>query len=148
MTAPQLTAEDRLEIIDLIANYALCIDSGDLEGFLDNFLPDATLESGSGTAEGHAGIREWFLARARRLGEDLTRPRHFVRHFVGIPALAGDGARCTAETYVLIVGYDSEQRVDVPLVGRYEDTIAKVDGRWRFRRRVIHSDLSAAHRTP
>ena len=56
--AVPLSAEDRLDIMDLYARYAWAMDSGDTEGFLDVFLPDATLFM-SRTATGHAELRAW-----------------------------------------------------------------------------------------
>ena len=37
----RLSAEDRLDIMDLIARYAYTLDSGDLDGYVNNFAPTA-----------------------------------------------------------------------------------------------------------
>jgi hypothetical protein len=38
-TANQLTTEDRLSTMELLARYARCLDSGDLDGYVNNFAP-------------------------------------------------------------------------------------------------------------
>ena len=41
--ANRLSADDRLDIMDLIARYAHTLDSGDLDGYVNNFAPDGVL---------------------------------------------------------------------------------------------------------
>ena len=38
-----MSADDRLDIMDLIARYAYTLDSGDLDGYVNNFAPDGVL---------------------------------------------------------------------------------------------------------
>jgi ketosteroid isomerase-like protein len=143
--AAPMSAEDRLGVMDLIADYALRIDAGDIEGWVDNFTTDAVLEPAGGVRSGHEEIRAWVTELMGRGRVGASPPQ--LLHFVGLPHIrSGDGERCEVETYCVILDHDPEQRIRVPLVGRYEDTCVKVDGRWRFARRIIHGDLSAASR--
>jgi hypothetical protein len=38
-----LTTDDRVSIMDLLPGHARCLDSGDLEGYVNNFAPNGGL---------------------------------------------------------------------------------------------------------
>jgi hypothetical protein len=138
-----LTPQDRLDVMGLIANYAHCIDYGDIEGHVASFLPDATLTRSNGArADGQDEIRDWVTKLVARLGVDPPT----LRHFVGLPLIDGEGDTAKSQTLCVILDYDAEKRIRVPLVGRYEDTFSRVNGRWYFKHRIIHGDLGAAPR--
>ncbi len=51
--------EDRLAIADLLSAYALRLDQGRIEDWLEVFLPDASMEiPGQPTIHTHQGLRE------------------------------------------------------------------------------------------
>ena len=52
----RLSADDRLDIMDLIARYAYTLDSGDLDGYVNNFAPDGVLFE---QHQGQVAIREY-----------------------------------------------------------------------------------------
>ena len=136
-----MSPEDRLGVMDLIANYAQCIDGGDLDGYVANFLPDGVIEWENGVANGREQIRRWVggLMATGRIGGEPA----FTRHFVSLPYVTGDSQRANARTYVIIFRLNAEGRVAVPSVGSYTDTCVKVEGRWLFEKRVIRSDLGS-----
>src|SRR5262252_5491540 len=76
--ATPLTTDDRVAITDLLARYARCLDSGDLEGYVHNFAADAVL---FGAHTGHAQIRDYVGQVIARRAAD---PHHRM-HFVGAP---------------------------------------------------------------
>ena len=136
-----LSPEDHFAVIELLAAYARAIDSGRAGDYADNFLPDAVLDLvGGRSLNGRDAIREWVsgLIDSGHVGGDPAT----LRHFVGLPRIEGEGDRCTAQTYCVILDYDPARNIRSPLVGRYEDVIVKVDGQWRFQHRIIHSELS------
>jgi hypothetical protein len=145
MTPPALTPQDRLDVMDLIASYAVCLDAGDIEGFLDNFMPDAVWDHINGPSIGHEAIRArvGYLMERHKVARDPAE----LRHFVGLPQIRGDGERCVARTYCVILDYDAGHNIRVPLLGSYEDHCVKVDGRWRFARRITRGDLEMPNRT-
>ena len=51
-----MSVTDKFEILELMNNYILSIDSHDNEQFADNFTDDGVYESPWGTAEGHEAI--------------------------------------------------------------------------------------------
>ena len=136
-----LSPEDHFAVINLLQSYALAIDAGDADAYAENFLPDAVLELvGGRRLQGRDEVREWvsgLIGSGHVGGNPAT-----LRHFVGLPRIEGEGDRCTAQTYCVILDYDPERSIRSPLVGRYEDVIVKVDGTWRFQHRIIHGELS------
>jgi len=53
---PQLTTGNRLNIMEILARCARCLDSGDLDGYVSNVAPNGTLFERHG---GHLQIREY-----------------------------------------------------------------------------------------
>ncbi|HLF71011.1 MAG TPA: nuclear transport factor 2 family protein [Dehalococcoidia bacterium] len=138
-----MTAEDRVGVMDLFARYARAIDTGDLETYVGNFLPDGVIEyDGTETYRGRDAIRGWLttLFAGGRIGVEPA----WIRHFVGLPYIEGDGERASTVTYCVIFARDEKQRVLVPSVGSYHDTVVKrEDGRWYFEKRIIAADLGS-----
>jgi uncharacterized protein (TIGR02246 family) len=129
----RLSADDRLDIMDLIARYAYTLDSGDLEGYVNNFAPDGVLfEHHKGRAE----IRE-YVAMLMREGRAGPLPDGDVayRHFVGSPVIDGSDDRATVHSYLLWVNMGSDPPVSA--AAEYTDECVKLDGRWFFRSRVL-----------
>ncbi|HLF71695.1 MAG TPA: nuclear transport factor 2 family protein [Dehalococcoidia bacterium] len=139
-----ISAEDQLAVMRLIQSYCNYIDSGDADGYANNFLPDAVLQWSDGEAHGRGQIHEWVstLINSGHVGGTPAT----LRHFVGLPLIEGTPERCTARTYCVIFDYNPEHQVRTPLVATYDDTCAKVDGKWFFQRRNIVSNLGAASR--
>jgi hypothetical protein len=128
----RLTADDRLDIIDLGASYAFYLDSGDVDGFINNFTPDGTLFE---IHKGHAGIRS-FIEQLIREGRAGPLPSGDVafRHVIGPPFIRGDNQRVEVYTYNLRVHMGTQR----PVAGatQYHDTCVKLDGRWLIESRV------------
>ena len=135
-----LSAEDKQGVMELIASYAVCIDSGDIDGYVNNFLPDGILEYSVGTAKGRDEIRTWVSGLKERGivgGTPAT-----MRHFVGLPRVTdGSDGRARALTYCVIFNYGDAKQIQTPLVATYDDTCVKQDGRWLFEKRTIIADL-------
>src|SRR5690606_20790929 len=96
--AAPLTAQDRVEIMDLFAEDTFALDQRSVEGYADVFTPDGVLEHIGGQATG----REEILKRAQYL-LDSGRAHPNLRHFVGLPAIRGDQERAFASTYCAIL---------------------------------------------
>lgn len=120
-----LTAEDRLEIQDLIARYNHAIDGGSPEDWAATFAPDGTFES---RGEVHAGT-DALLAFARGFQERMAGATHWNNNLV----IEGDGDEARSACYLML-----RRGGEVISEAKYEDTLRKVDGRWRFTsRRVV-----------
>jgi len=138
-----MSADDRLGVIELIASYAWCVDKGDVEGYVDNFLPDGVVEYGNGNrCVGRDAVRRWVsgLLEIKQIGSESG-----LRHVLGLPQIqGGDDGRCSARTYVVIPRLYETGEIGIRLVISYIDDCVKVEGRWRFAKRVIRQDLVAA----
>ena len=130
----RLSAEDRLDIMDLIARYARTLDLGDLNGYVNNFAPDAVLFE---EHHGQAAIRE-YVAMLMREGRAGPLPNGDVayRHFVGSPVIDGAGDRATVHSYLLWVTMGTEPPINA--AAEYVDEVVKLDGRWVFQKRTLH----------
>jgi hypothetical protein len=135
-----MSIEDRLDVMDLLARYAECVDTADVGGYADLFLPDGVVQHSAGTVQGREAIHAWVagLAREGRIG-----PQSNLKHFLGLPVIRGDGQRCTARTYVMIPRLMETGEISTRLAGTYKDDIVKQDGRWLFEKREIDLDFVA-----
>ena len=124
----QLTSDDRILIMDLLARYARCLDSGDLDGYVSLFTTDATL---FGAHTGHQNIRAYVDQVIRRRANDPARRMHFV----GMPTIDGDAERATVHSYLLWVQLGAASPVSA--AAEYTDTCVKQAGRWLFATRTL-----------
>jgi ketosteroid isomerase-like protein len=123
-----LTDRDRLDIMDVLARYAQCLDQGDLDGYVANFAPDGVLFE---QYHGRDQIREYVGGLMERWKTALSTRLHII----GYPLVTGSGEQATAQTYLIwITTGDSAS----PVVGaaRLFDTLVKLDGRWLLNSRV------------
>jgi hypothetical protein len=125
--APKLDAEDQMDIIELYARYAWGIDTGDVEAYLEAFVPDAVLMM-SKQAKGHAELAEWH----RNFMKDSAFPgsQHFSAEF---RIMETDGTRARVRAYMSRM-YRRPGMTNSSIIfqGYYTDTCVKVDGRWYF----------------
>ncbi|MFF7593563.1 nuclear transport factor 2 family protein [Streptomyces mirabilis] len=111
-----------------IAAYAQALDAGRVDDLTDLFWPDGVAEiAGVGTYEGQEAIREGYAAFAP------TRPQLHLTANTVVTSWTEDEATAVSNLAFF-------QRGDagwaVQLVGRYDDTLSRRDGAWRFQRRV------------
>jgi ketosteroid isomerase-like protein len=111
-----------------IAAYAHALDAGRTDDIVELFLPDGVSEIvGFGTFEGHDAIRAGYANLVP------TQPQlHLVANTV-ITSSTGD--EVTAVSNLAFFGR-GESGWAVQLVGRYDDTLRRYDGAWRFQKRV------------
>ncbi|MBU6283572.1 nuclear transport factor 2 family protein [bacterium] len=117
----------REEIRELVASYAHLADGGRFEELLELFAPDGVLHGGEAPeAKGRDAIRA-FLAGTGRDLRSVTRAG-FIRHHVSNLRIEIDGPdRARGVAYFFVVTDRGPDHW-----GRYRDTYARIDGRWRF----------------
>ena len=135
-----MSLEDRAEVMDLVARYAECVDTADVEGYAALFTPDGVVEHSAGSVKGRDEIRAWVagLAKDGRIG-----PGSQLKHVLGLPVIRGDEQRCAARTYVMIPRMMESGEISTRLMGTYKDDIVKQDGRWLIEKRIIDLDFVA-----
>ena len=117
---------DREEIRALTSDYCQRVQRGDVAGLVELFCEDGSIEMGATLTRGHEQLRSSY----RNALAEMT-PKPFIHNHV--IELDGDRARgvCSVEIRLVQAGraYDA--------AGHYDDDYRKVDGRWRFARRVF-----------
>ena len=129
-----LDAEDQLAIRDLAARYNHAIDSGDGGAYAATFVEDGVLDAGDQlVVEGRDALHDFAVAFAG----STRAPRHVATNLV----VDGDGDRAELRAYVqLFTLVGDPPRQEVAASGTYADTLARVDGSWRFVRRTFTRD--------
>jgi ketosteroid isomerase-like protein len=133
---PEPAAET--EIRGLLHEYAARLDAGDLDGVAALFAA-ATFRSPAGThLEGAADVRRMFDAML--LYDGVPSTRHLITGAV-IDVVGPAAARSTCQ-FVVVQAVGGSPLAPV-LAGRYVDEFDRgPDGRWRFRDRLVVSDLT------
>ena len=127
--SPPTTYADVVEgVRATIAAYTHALDDGRTDDVVATFLPDGVCDiPGMGTHAGHDALRAAYTA---------WKPRRPQRHLV-VNTLVTDWddheANAVSDVVFLLQG-DSGWAIQV--VGRYQDTLRRVDGGWFFRRRA------------
>ncbi len=111
-----------------IAAYTQALDDGRTDAVVATFCTDGGCDiPGLGAYEGHDALRDAYAKWT---------PRRPQRHLV-LNTLVTDWndreARAISDVVFLLNG---ESGWTIQLVGRYEDTLHRVDGTWRFHRRA------------
>jgi hypothetical protein len=135
-----MSAQDRLEVMELMARYQQCEDAGDAEGYAGCFTPDGVAEWANGKRTGREELREWMeeFVRGGVMGANPAR----MRHFLSMPHIyEGDGQRCKAGTYLAIFVYAEAGQVTANSLWTYLDDIVKYEGEWLFEKRFMQIDL-------
>ena len=129
--------EDRAAIGDLFTHYATALDNGEVETVVDCFTEDAVLES---PVIGRIAGRDAIRAFAERFAEQRSAGVQFRHLIANIAAdLDPDGFSGRATAYLLVlISRDGSSRRLPP--GRYECSVVKQAGRWRFSRRAVFHD--------
>ncbi|WP_336883161.1 nuclear transport factor 2 family protein [Rhodococcus globerulus] len=137
-----LSVQDRLELIDLSARYAACVDARDFDGMVGLFAPGAvlTLPDPPGRMDavlefaGSTAIREALGA----LG-DYPLTQHLVAGHVLDKGLAADTASGTVACIANHLARRPDGRVkNLVWHLRYDDEYQWTDAGWRFSRRSVN----------
>jgi ketosteroid isomerase-like protein len=149
--------EDRLAIEQVLMRYAAALNTDDADTFVSLFTTDATFELRRQTGEppflgpfkGRDALRkQWFpdapasTVAAMRFGP--------MRHVTTNYEIDVVGDTATVRAFFIEVvsnGPNTPPGANPPTIhamGRYEDELVKVDGRWFFSKRVVITDMNEA----
>jgi uncharacterized protein (TIGR02246 family) len=121
-----LSAEDMLAIQQLVARYALAVDTDDADAFLASFTEDGRFSSAFANAAGREELR---AMRGRGIP---GRTRHIITNLI----IEGDGDTASVRAYLL----STRPVLQDSTVGTYENDLVKVDGRWLFKHVRVFRD--------
>jgi hypothetical protein len=147
--------EDEKEIQDLLIAYERTLDTRDFKAYSELFTKDGEWSGGMGTATGgpqeiynlmtrgrggnggNAATGTGAAAGARRqptIGWGST--YHIMSNFK--VDIDGDTAKASSRwTFIT-----AARGPGINLAGRYEDTLAREDGRWKFKKRLALNEVS------
>lgn len=134
-------SDDTRAIMRLLSDYGRLLDLRDGPAWAALFAQDGEWVGGD-----HYGI----IAGREKLAEFVA--REFAGtppcvHMLGNYAIEVDGERASAWSRWLLIEQGAEQHAGtlrLALAGSYSDTLARLDGEWRFRRREVTLDLPAS----
>ena len=139
----------REEILHLINRYAFTIDTGDLEGFASLFEYGEWIKEGVEPIVGRQQVRE-AISRIRIYEDGTPRTKHVTSNIdLNVDEESGTAK---SESYVTVFQQTEGFPLQPIFSGHYFYDFARVDGSWRFTKRVIRyglvGDLSAHLKVP
>ncbi len=137
MSGPSpVTAEDKVQIHELLARYAWSFGTGDVEGFVSCFAKDAIL-----CEDVFDEVDRWEGSeQIRAMAQRFFSIPHFPgrQHHATQILVDGDTERCRVRAFCFVTDSTApNQPCSVPFSGHYEDLVVKVDGDWVFKERLV-----------
>jgi len=129
------TFEDKAEIEQLLLDYGRHLDARDFGAYAALFARDGEWVGGFGTVAGPPGIKT-FMEKAMP-GANTARNYHLLSNFV--ITVQGDTATAWSR-WAFVVPNREGGGAAISQAGRYDDTLVRENGRWRFKRRVASND--------
>ncbi len=133
------TLEDREEIRELILDYGRYLDQKDFKAFSGLFAQtEGEWVGGFGWAKGAKAICELMESKIGKGTPEMKSFHLFTNETININ---GDQAQALTKWIFVVPG--ESNRPQMFFLGHYEDTMVREEGRWKFLRRVVHSDIPA-----
>ena len=130
--------EDIEEIRTLLLDYGRFLDSRDLASYSRLFAKDGEWVGGFGSVKSPAGIQA-FMEKNLGTGPNRGNTYHILSNF--IIDVKGDTA--TAWSRWTFITPSADGKPVISQAGRYDDTLVREDGRWKFKRRVASNNIPA-----
>ena len=125
---------DKEEIQQLLLDYGRYLDNRDFAGYASLFAKDGQWIGGFGTIA--AGDIKAFMEKAMGT-QNTAKNYHLLSNFV--ITVNGDTATAWSRWAFVVPG---ERGAAISQAGRYDDTLVRENGRWRFKKRVASSDTA------
>ena len=129
--------EDAEQIRQLNLEYRRHLDARDLDAYGRLFAEDGEWLGGTGYGKGPAGITAMLKERLPRRASDHPSAWHLVTE----PEISLDGDRATGTVTWTWVGRGDAGTPVMRLLGHYQDSYVRERGRWRYQRRIAHTDI-------
>jgi hypothetical protein len=131
--------EDREEIRQLLKDYGRFLDQRDFVSFSRLFAEkDGEWIGGMGKAKGPQAIQKLMEDSIGKNAEKMSAPNFhlFTNEIIHI-----NGNQADATTKWIFVVQGDNARPQALLLGHYEDSMMRENGRWKFLRRLVHADI-------
>src|SRR5688572_4717483 len=142
LAARLMKFEDKEEIQNLLLDYGRHLDSRDFGAYSRLFAKDGEWSGGLGSVSGPANIQA-FMEKSIGTGPNRSKNYHLLSNFV--ITVNGDTATAWSRWAFVVPG---ERGAVISQAGRYDDTLVREDGRWKFKRRAASNDTSAPAPSP
>jgi len=129
--------EDAAQIRRLTQEYRRVLDARDLDAYGRLFADDGEWLGGTGCGQTPAGITAMLNERLPARGPDGPAAWHLVTE----PEVSLDGDRATGTVTWTWVGRGDADAPVMRLLGHYDDIYLREHGRWRYQRRIAHTDI-------
>ena len=129
--------EDTGQIRRLTQEYRRVLDARDLDGYGRLFAGDGEWLGGTGYGRGPAGITAMLEEKLPARSPDGPAAWHLVTE----PEISLDGGRAAGTVTWTWVGRGDAGTPVMRLLGHYQDTYVREHGRWRYQRRIAHTDI-------
>lgn len=128
--------EDKEQIAQLLTDYGRHLDSRDLAAYAALFATDGEWIGGFGKVAGRANIQA-FMEKSLGTGPNRGGSYHIMSNFV--ITVKGDTATAWSRWTFVTPG---ERGATIAQAGRYDDTLVRENGAWKFKRRVASNDTA------
>ena len=128
--------EDKEEIQNLLLDYGRHLDNRDFAAYSHLFAKDGEWVGGFGSVAGPANIQA-FMEKNMGTAPNRAKNYHLLSNFV--ITVNGDTATAWSRWAFVVPG---ERGAAISQAGRYDDTLVREDGHWRFKRRVASNDTA------
>lgn len=134
---PKLSADDKLEIMELLSRYNVAVGEGLPDDVAACFTEDGYVNGKNGLSVGHAALR--------RIGL-LATPERKLRHIISNTLIRPrTGEPDVADVRSHLLYYEvTPAGIDFKASGIYTDVVVKTEGGWKFRSRVMTPALGGA----
>jgi ketosteroid isomerase-like protein len=134
--------EDILAIQQLLADYMTYMDASDYASYSELFAADGELIFQSYRLKGPKAIRDLMEKGSRNAAaaKPGAQPGG-LRHMMSNTVIRLDGDRATSTARWIVMSQGADGRPVVGATGRYDDSLHKTGGQWKFKRRVIYTDF-------
>ena len=128
--------EDIEEIRVLLTDYGRFLDSRDLTAYSRLFAKDGEWVGGFGTSRGPAEILA-FMQKNLGTGPNRNNSYHILSNF----EITVQGDTATAWSRWTFIVPASDGKPVLSQAGRYDDTLVREEGKWKFKRRTASNDI-------
>lgn len=132
------------EILKLMTRYCFLVDAADFEGFSDLFAHGEWGMEGAPPSKGKDGLM--VALNMIKLYDGVPQTKHcMTNHLIEVDEDAGTAK---AQCYITIMMQTDEFPLQPTFIGHYFDDFERVDGKWRFKKRLMRHPLfgdSSAH---
>ena len=138
---------DRAEIEELVARYVTALDTLDADAYEGVFTADGEYDVTGNVYKGRAAIRKIVTdlqaSLARNDAAGVASPRLY--HVMANSSIEiVDASNARHQSYAQTVRLADNGQFVVGFMGRYEDALVKVDGRWQIKSRKLVSFIPPA----